>query len=116
MTTAETFSSVVQRQLDAYNQRDAHAFSACFSETVQAFRHPLDAPFLRGRAELHDYYARERFCHAGLHAQGRHRIDLGNRIIDHEHVVGLGAPREVVAIYEQGDDGLIGRVWFFAPG
>ena len=114
--TAATFAALVQRQLEAYNARDAEAFAACFSLDVRCQRHPDEAPFLEGRAALRDFYARERFVHAGLHAQLVHRIDLGARVLDHERVDGLpGGLREVVAIYERGADGLIGRVWFIAP-
>lgn len=110
------FAALVQRQLDAYNTRDAAAFAACFSADVRCQRHPDEAPFLQGREALQTFYARERFVHAGLHARLLHRIDLGRRVLDHEHVVGLpGGEREVVAVYEQGADGLIGRVWFIAP-
>lgn len=110
------FATLVQRQLKAYNDRDAAAFAACFSADVRCHRHPDDAPFLEGREALRAFYARERFAHADLHARLLHRIDLGRRVLDHEHVVGLpGGEREVVAVYEQGADGLIGRVWFFAP-
>lgn len=111
-----SFAALVQRQLDAYNARDADAFAACFSADVRCSRHPDDAPFLLGRDALRDFYARERFVHVGLHAALVGRIDLGARVLDHERVVGLpGGEREVVAIYERGTDGLIGRVWFVAP-
>lgn len=111
------FATLVQRQLEAYNARDADAFAACFSADVRCQRHPDEAPFLEGREALREYYARERFAHAGLHAHLVQRIDLGVRVLDHERVDGLpGGQREVVAAYERGADGLIGRVWFFAPG
>ena len=114
--TPPTFAALVQRQLEAYNARDTEAFAACFSADVRCQRHPDDAPFLEGRAALRDFYARERFVYTGLHAHLVHRIDLGGRVLDHERVEGLpGGVREVVAIYERGVDGLIGRVWFVAP-
>ena len=116
-STTAGFAALVQRQLDAYNARDAETFAACFSMDVRCQRHPDDAPFLESRAALREFYARERFVHTALHAQLVHRIDLGARVLDHERVEGLpGGVREVVAIYERGSDGLIGRVWFIAPG
>ena len=115
MVTSD-FAALVQRQLDAYNAHDADGFAACFSDGVQCFRHPDTQPFLQGRAALRDYYARERFSIDGLHARLVHRIDFGRRVLDHEHVMGLDpSPREVVAVYEQGDDGLIAAVSFIAP-
>lgn len=111
------FAELVQRQLDAYNARDADAFAACFSADVRCQRHPDEPPFLVGREALRTFYARERFTHAGLHAALLARLDLGERVIDHERVVGLpGGEREVAAVYERGDDGLIARVWFFTRG
>ena len=39
---------------------------------------------------------------------------FGNKVVDHERIVGLGPePVEAVAVYEV-NDGLIERVWFFA--
>ena len=46
------FAALVQRQLDAYNTRDAAAFAACFSADVRCQRHPDEAPFLQGREAL----------------------------------------------------------------
>lgn len=111
------FAALVQRQLEAYNARDADAFAACFSADVRCQRHPDEPAFLVGRDALRAFYARERFIHAGLHAALLARLDLGARVIDHERVAGLpGGVREVAAVYERGNDGLIGRVWFFAAG
>jgi len=108
------FAALVERQLGAYNAHDADGFAACFSDDVQCFRHPDPQPVLQGRAALRD--ARERFPTAGLHALLVNRIDFGRRVLDHEHVVGLApSPREVVAVYEQGDDGLIAAISFIAP-
>lgn len=82
MTNHPPFAALVQRQLEAYNARDAGAFAACFSTGVRCQRHPDEPAFLVGRAALHDYYTRERFVHEGLHAQLVHRIELGARVLD----------------------------------
>jgi len=40
----------------------------------------------------------------------------GNKVVDHERIVGLEAePVEAIAVYEV-VDGLIRTVWFFSPG
>ncbi|HSW82906.1 MAG TPA: hypothetical protein VLH12_05490, partial [Usitatibacter sp.] len=50
-----------------------------------------------------------------LHAEILSRIVMGNKVIDHERVSGIGEkPLEAVAVYEVAD-GLIKTVWFFYP-
>jgi len=68
-----------------------------------------------GQAQLRESY-RKRFASAGLHAEILNRMVLGNKVIDHERVVGIKeTPIEAVAVYEV-VEGLIRTVWFFYPG
>ncbi len=106
---------VVQRQLDAYNARDLARFVAQFGESVQVFRMPATVPAMIGREALARYYAAHRFKLPGLHAELINRIVLGNKVIDHERILGVRPqPYEAVAAYEV-RDGLIQTVWFFDP-
>ena len=105
---------LVQRQLDAYNARDLEAFAATYSPSIRIFRMPATAPAIVGQDKLRETY-RQRFASPGLHAEILSRIVLGNKVIDHERVVGIKeAPIEAVAVYEVVDD-LIETVWFFYP-
>src|SRR5512144_346426 len=93
--------AVVQRQLDAYNARDLEGFLAGFGEEVRLYRPPATDPALVGKAALGSFYATQRFCRAGLHADVLNRMVLGNKVIDHERISGVGEqPFEVVIVYE----------------
>jgi hypothetical protein len=106
--------AVVQRQLEAYNARDLERFVAEFSDDVQVFRPPATEPALSGKAALAQFYATQRFCHAGLHAELLNRMVLGNKVIDHERISGVREqPFEMAVAYEI-KDGRIQRVWSFA--
>ena len=103
----------VQRQLDAYNDRDLARFVACYADDVQLFRPPAPEPVLFGKAALAEHYAAHRFNRPQLHAQLVQRMVLGNMVIDHERISGLGdEPVEAAAVFEVTGD-LISRVWFF---
>ena len=107
--------AVVQRQLEAYNARDLEAFAATYSDDIVAYRLPSLEPAIRGMRELREVY-RQRFASPNLHAEILSRIALGNKVVDHERVVGIREePVEVVAVYEV-RAGLIAAVWFFYPG
>ena len=106
---------VIQRQVDAYNNRDLDGFLAEFSDAVKTFRMPSAEPAIAGKAQLAEFYTTQRFNLPGLRAEILGRIVLGNKVIDHERVWGLRSdPVEVVAVY-QVVRGLIECVWFFSP-
>jgi hypothetical protein len=102
----------VERQLQAYNARDADAFAACYARDVVVER--LDGETLmRGREEVRRLY-REMFeSHPALHAEISSRIRVGNWVVDEERVEGLEEGEvHAVAVYRLGEDGLIDRVRF----
>ena len=106
----------VQRQLDAYNARDLERFVAQYSDDVLLFRPPEPLPILNGKAAMTEHYANKRFNLPGLHAELVNRMVLGNKVIDHEHITGIGhAPIEAAVVFEVNPQGLIGKVWFFGP-
>jgi hypothetical protein len=106
---------VVQEQLEAYNARDLERFVATYADGITIYRLPSLEPAVSGKAQLAEVY-RARFASPNLHATIVNRIVLGNKVIDHESVVGIrpDGPFEAVAAYEVAD-GLIHRVWFFYP-
>jgi hypothetical protein len=106
--------ALVQEQLEAYNARDLVRFLACFSESVRVFRPPNREPSLTGKAQLEEFYSTQRFNRPELHAELLHRIVLGNKVIDHERISGVGAePLETVVVFEI-EYGLIGTLWSFS--
>lgn len=111
MADAET---IVQEQLEAYNARDLERFAATYADDIRIYRMPATEPSIVGQAQLRETY-RKRFSSANLHADIVNRIAIGNKVIDHERVVGIKeVPIEAVAVYEVGG-GLIRTVWFFYP-
>lgn len=104
----------VQRQLDAYNARDLDRFLAEYTDDVVALRLPGEQIVANGKAAFGDHYAKNRFSLPGLHAELLNRMVFGNKVVDHERIVGVGnAPMEVAAVYEVTPLG-IRRVWFLA--
>jgi hypothetical protein len=107
-------AEVVQRQVEAYNNRDLDAFVACYSDAVEIFRMPAAEPMLSGRKQLAEFYASQRFGIVGLNAEILDRVVSGNKVVDHERIHGLRSdPMEVIAVYDVAE-GLIRRVWFFS--
>jgi hypothetical protein len=109
-----TAADVVQRQVDAYNARDLERFAATYAESITIFRMPAVEPAVSGKAQLTAVY-RERFRADHLHAEILTRMVLGDKVIDHERVIGIrDESMEAVAVYEVRDS-LIRNVWFFFP-
>jgi hypothetical protein len=103
---------VVQRQLDAYNARDIDALLRVYADDAQIFEHP-DRLQASGSAELRQRFL-ARFQEPDLHAALRHRIVMGNLVIDHEEVTrnfpeGRGV-LELIMIYEV-QNGRIAKAW-----
>ncbi len=106
--------AVVQRQLDAYNARDLPRFLAEYSEDIRVYRLPSAEPALVGKRAFGDFYATQRFNHAGLHADLMGRMAFGNKVIDHERISGVREqPFELAVVYEI-DRGLIVCTWAVA--
>lgn len=105
---------LVQRQLEAYNAHDLEAFVGAYSDKIQMFRMPSTEPTISGKAQLAEFYAKNRFNVSGLRAELLNRMEIGNKVVDHERITGLrDEPFEVVCVYEVGRES-IERVWFFA--
>ena len=91
---------IVEEQLKAYNARDLERFAATYGEDIRIYRLPATEAALVGKAKLREVY-RARFSSPNLHATIVNRIVLGNKVIDHERVVGIKeTPVEALAVYE----------------
>jgi hypothetical protein len=112
MTDPFAPEAFVQRQLDAYNDRDLDRFVREYTDDVAVYRLPSSEPVLVGKVAFAEHYRSNRFNLSGLHAELVHRMVFGNRVIDHERVSGIQpAPLEVAAIYEVTPSGIC-KVWF----
>lgn len=105
-------AGVAQRQLDAYNAHDLDAFAACYADDIRVYRMPSTEPTLQGITAFRDHYARQRFNLPALRAEVLQRISMGNTVVDHERVTGLGdSPIEVVVVYRVEGDRIC-EAWF----
>lgn len=108
-----TPEALVQAQLEAYNQRDLATFVAQFSDDVCIYRPPATAPVIQGKAAFSDYYQNERFNLPNLHAEIVSRMVVGNKVVDHERIIGIkDEPFEVMVVFEV-NNGLIQAMWSF---
>jgi uncharacterized protein (TIGR02246 family) len=100
---------IVDRQLAAYNARDADAFAACYSEDVLV-EDARGTPLMRGRGELRNEYETFFRENATLRGQIRGRMVIGDYVIDDEEIHGWqDAPVRAVAVYHI-SNGLIDHV------
>jgi hypothetical protein len=105
MNSPASPETVVQRQLDAYNERDVEALLATYAEDARQFEHPGKLA-ASGHAQIRERMA-VRFQEPNLHARLIQRVVMGHVVIDHEEVTrtfpeGAGTV-ELVAIYEVRD-------------
>jgi uncharacterized protein (TIGR02246 family) len=100
---------IVDRQLAAYNARDADAFAACYSEDV-VVEDARSTSLMRGRNELRSEYETFFRENAALRGEIRDRIVIGDYVIDHEEIHGWQkTPVRAVAVYHV-SDGMIDHV------
>jgi hypothetical protein len=106
--------AIVQRQLEAYNARDLQRFLAVYSEDIEVYRPPAALPAIVGKKAFAEFYATQRFNHAGLHAELVSRMAFGNKVIDHERISGVREdPFDVAVVYDV-RNGLITTTWAYA--
>jgi hypothetical protein len=97
--------TIIQRQLDAYNEHDLDALLATYAEDAKQFEHPGKL-LASGHAQIRERMA-GRFQDAHLQAKLIKRSIMGNVVIDQEEVTrtfpeGRGVIK-LIAIYEVQD-------------
>ncbi|MCP8882356.1 hypothetical protein NIM87_02455 [Devosia sp. XJ19-1] len=102
----------VELQLAAYNDRDLGRFLTAFSDTVRSYRLPDMTLLLDGKTAFGDFYATNRFIHARLRAELLQRLVVGETVIDHELIHGLGPEPVETTVMFFVKDGLIEKVFF----
>nr|WP_295891241.1 nuclear transport factor 2 family protein [uncultured Devosia sp.] len=101
----------VELQFEAYNDRDLPRFLSAFADNVRSFRLPDMTPMIDGKAAYGEFYASQRFIHAGLRAELVNRMVIGNKVIDHELIHGLGPEPIETAVMFVVEQGLISTVF-----
>lgn len=110
-----SFDSPVKAQFEAYNAHDIEAFMSCFSEDFKGYRMPAERPSTVGKESLREFYVNNRFNNPRLRAELISRIEMGNKVFDHELIHGLSdQPLESVAVFEIKND-LISTACFYFP-
>ncbi|NOV01496.1 nuclear transport factor 2 family protein [Paenibacillus planticolens] len=104
--------TVVQRQLQAYNDKNIDAFMDCYSEDIKIYDFP-DTLRMEGQEAMRTRYQTLFESYPDMIATVDKRIFHGNYAIDHEEITGRleGSTLKAVAIYEIKDD-RITKVWF----
>jgi len=103
---------MARKQLECYNNHDLEGFLSAYHDDTKIYNLIDGSLIMEGKGAMRERYG-ERFKNPNLHAKLVNRMVIGNKVIDHESVTGLGEspPTEVAAIYEV-EDGLIKTVWF----
>ena len=102
-----TPEQTVQTNLDSYNQRNIDGFMSSLANDIKTFNFGDDTPALVGHAAVRAMYGDLFDNSPNLHSSILKRIVIGNKVIDHESIVGrngLSEILELVLIYEVKDD------------
>lgn len=104
--------SVVQRQLQAYNDKNIDLFMACYSEDVKIYDFPHTLT-MEGHEAMRARYQKLFETYPHMIATVDKRIVHGKYAIDHEQITGRleSGVLEAVAMYEIHED-VITKVWF----
>lgn len=94
-------AQVVQKQLDAYNNRDLAAFAAVFADSVKIYNFPNNLRY-EGMEDLRKVYGKMFRELEDLHCTVVNRMVMDNTVIDHEKVlIRRGEPLlELLTIYK----------------
>lgn len=104
--------SIVEKQLNYYNENDLENFIDCFHEEAEIYNFKETVPKCKGREAIKARYEKE-FTLERTYAHLENKIIIGNKIIYHLRVskVTSDTIEYKVAIYEI-EDSLIKSVWF----
>ncbi|MET1259793.1 nuclear transport factor 2 family protein [Flagellimonas sp. DF-77] len=102
--------AIVQKQLDAYNNRDIDAFLATYADSITLFNFPGEQT-AQGLDAMRKQYQGFFESTPDLHCEIKNRIVIGNKVIDEEFLTINGQNFSAVAIYEV-ENGKIAKVTF----
>lgn len=110
LVTEESPKHIVQKQVEAYNNRDIDAFLATYTKDVKVYTFPNTLNY-QGRKEMRKRYAPMFEKTKDLHCKIVKRIVNGSKVIDEELVTSNGNQFKAVAIYDV-TNGKISKVTF----
>lgn len=100
-------AQVVQQNLEQYNQRNIEGFLAWIDENIEVVNFQDQQLTIKGKAQCRQFYQSLFDRSPQLHSTILTRMVLGNKVIDHEKIVGrngAATPIELVLIYEVKDN------------
>lgn len=112
MTNQEK-TKLVQKQLDAYNNKDIDSFCECFHSEIQVTG-LNESKSINGIRDFRSIYSSLFSMNPKLKCEIKTRIILSEAVIDHEYITNSNKkpiPYEVIAIYSFKNN-LIDKVWF----
>ena len=98
-----TPEQVVQKQLEAYNERDIDGFMSTIAENVTFHNFSDGRLTIKGFTACREFYAGLFEASPKLHSTILTRTIFGNKVIDHERIVGRNGNDDVlelVLVYE----------------
>ena len=105
-------TDVVNKEIEAYNNRDIEAFVACYHPKAQIIDLKTGKKSLQGINEIYARYKALFMKSPQLHVTIENRIVQGSMVIDHEYVQNYQGTGEVRAvIINEVKNHLITRVW-----
>jgi len=102
--------TIVQKQLDHYNNRDIEGFLDTYTEDVELYNFPSEKRST-GKIEMRKGYSDFFESTPDLHCEIKNRIVIANKVIDEEFITANGNNFSAVAIYEV-ENGKIAKVTF----
>jgi len=102
-----TPEEVVQKQLETYNNRDIDGFMALIADGITFHDFSDGRITMEGFSACKEFYSKLFQASPKLHSTILTRIVFGNKVIDHESILGRNGNNEVlelVLIYEVEDE------------
>ncbi len=97
---------VVQKQPEAYSNRDIEAFTNLFAEDVKVYDYPYKLQY-EGRKEVKKRYAPLFKKAKDLNCKILNRMEIDNIVIDQEFIIAHGKTYSAIAIYEVENEKII---------
>lgn len=102
--------NVVEKQLEAYNNKNIDLFMDCYDDNIKVFEFPNKIIFST-HDEMRNHYENLFLSYPVINAEILKRIEYENYVIDHELVTGKNEPLKAIAMYELKGNKII-NVWF----
>ncbi|MEC4114359.1 nuclear transport factor 2 family protein [Myroides pelagicus] len=110
---SNTAEKIVQKQLDAYNQRNLADFLSLYTADIKIYNFGEEVPFIDGLQDLENIYNTVFEQSPNLHAVIKNRIVFDNKVIDQEEVSGrMGMDKVIVVVIYEVEYNLISKVTF----